>query len=132
MALTLLQKIAAPLVAAWLDVANLWTAHQGFPQQTLTDAATITWDAVTQQNAKVTLGGSRTLGAISNPVAGMTYVLMVYQDATGSRTLNLSNSIYTFPGGTEPVLSTAANAVDMLVFYYDGTKMRGMANKAFS
>lgn len=129
---TLLQKLMAPAVAVWLDVTNIWTKQQGFPQATLTDAATITWDANTQQNAKVTLGGNRTLGAISNAVAGHFYALEVVQDGTGSRTLNLSNAIYTFPGGTEPVMSTAANAVDLLCFYYDGSKMRGVANKAFS
>jgi hypothetical protein len=132
MAQTLLQKALAPVVAVWLDVVNVWTKQQGFPQATLTDAATITWNGETQQNAKVTLGGNRTLDAMSNPVAGHYYTLVCVQDATGNRTLNLSNALYTFPGGTEPVLSTAANAVDILTFYYDGVKMRGVASKAFS
>jgi hypothetical protein len=102
------------------------------PLATLTDAATITWDGSTQQVATVTLGGSRTLGAISNPIAGATYILIVVQDGTGSRTLNLSNAIYKFPGGVEPTLSTAAGAIDVLSFIYDGTSMLGAIQKAFS
>lgn len=101
-------------------------------QATLTDAATITWNGATQQCATVTLGGNRTLDAISNPKPGATYILRVVQDGTGSRTLNLSNAIYKFPGGTEPTLSTAPGAIDVLSFYYDGTSMLGAIQKAFS
>jgi hypothetical protein len=113
-------------------IGTTYLAQQGVQQVSLTDAATITWDAETQQCATVTLAGNRTLGAITNARPGFTYLLRVVQDATGGRTLNLSNAIYKFPGGTEPTLSAAPNAIDVLSFYFDGTAMLGSMQKALS
>ena len=53
------------------------------------------------------------------------------QDGTGSRTLAY-NAIYKWPAGVAPVLSTAANAIDILTFVSDGTNMYGVAQKAFA
>lgn len=127
--------LAAAVTKGGIGIAtlntNTWVQQQGFARQTLTDAATITWDGQTQQTAVVTLGGNRTLGAISNQVAGFTYILFVIQDGTGSRTLAY-NAIYKWPAGVAPVLSTAANAIDILTFVSDGTSMYGVAQKAFA
>jgi hypothetical protein len=114
------------------DIGTTYESQQGVAVATLTDAATIAWNAETQQAAKVTLGGNRTLGAIANPRAGFTYILIVVQDGTGSRTLDLSDAIYKFPGGTEPTLSTAAGAIDVLSFVFDGTSMLGAIQKGFA
>lgn len=95
----------------------------GTPQtpQTLTDGATITWTRSSGLNAKVTLGGNRTL-AISGIVSGDYGTLQVNQDGTGSRTLALpSGSLVVGGGGGAITLSTAANSKDILTFYYDGT-----------
>ena len=99
--------------------------------QTLTDAASITWDMATSPVAKVTLGGNRTLAAPTNLVDGGTYILRVIQDGTGSRTLAY-DAVFKWPGGTAPVLSTAINAIDILTFVSDGTNLYGAAQKAFS
>lgn len=89
--------------------------------QTLTDGATVTWNLNKGINAVVTLGGNRTLD-ITNPVAGMTGILKVIQDATGSRTLSLpANSKVINGGGGAVTLTTTAGATDILSFYYDGT-----------
>jgi hypothetical protein len=88
--------------------------------ETLTDAATVEWDTLGAPyvQAKVTLGGNRTLD-IQNQVAGAHGVLMVIQDGTGSRTLTLDGSnLHTI------TLSTAASAVDLLGWWYDGTTIR--------
>ena len=87
-----------------------YTEAQSFTLTTLTDAANIQWDLTTNQVAQVTLGGSRVLDAPSGQVAGSTYILIVKQDDSGSRTLNTAASAYKFPGGTSPTLSTGANA----------------------
>lgn len=110
---------------------NTWTQEQGFATATLTDAATISWNLQTQQTAKVTLGGNRTLGAPTNMVDGFTYILRVIQDGTGSRTLAY-NAVFKWPGGAAPVLSTAAGAIDILTFVSDGTNMYGAIQKAFA
>ena len=106
------------------DVVTSFTAQQNFGEATLTDGATINWNLNTQQAAKVTLGGNRTMAAPTNLVAGGTYVLRVIQDGTGSRTITW-NSVFKWAGGTAPTLSTGANAVDILTFISDGTNMYG-------
>jgi len=91
-----------------------------FPEATLTDGATITLNAGTQQVSKVTLGGNRTLSAPTNGVAGQFISIAVIQDATGSRTLTW-NSAYIFTGATAPTLTTTINKADVFVFRYNGT-----------
>ena len=70
-----------------------------------------------------TIGGNRTLQAPTNAVVG-TSVLRLTQDGTGSRTVTW-NAIFKWSSGAAPVLSTAANAVDVLAFIYDGTSIYG-------
>lgn len=79
--------------------------------QTLTDAATIAWDADLGFNARVTLGGNRTMGAPTNLQDGLTYTLAIVQDGTGSRTLSW-NAIFEWGSGGAPTLSTGASKVD--------------------
>ena len=112
--------------------AREYTKTQNFNMTTLSDGANISWDLSQNQVATVTLAGNRTLDAPSNQVAGATYILIVKQDGTGSRTLNTSASSNMFPGVTEPTLSTGANAVDILTFVSDGSSMFGVAQLNFS
>jgi hypothetical protein len=84
----------------------------------LTDAATVAVDLSLANYYTLTLGGSRTLGAPSNQNAGQSGVIVITQDGTGSRTLAY-NSVWKFPGGTAPTLTTTANAVDVLVYYVE-------------
>lgn len=90
-------------------------------ESTLTDEATISWDASTNPVAKVTLGDNRTIGAASNGQAGQFISLLVIQDATGFRTLTW-NAAYEFKDATAPVLTTTASKGDIFVFRYNGTK----------
>jgi hypothetical protein len=108
-----------------------WTGQQTFTEATLTDGANIAWALNTQQAAKVTLGGNRTLDAATNQVAGGVYVLRIIQDGTGSRTLSF-NANYLFPNGTDPTLSTGASDKDVLVCTSDGTNMFCVINQDFS
>jgi hypothetical protein len=98
--------------------ANIIAKQYGSAVQTLVDAATVAWDGALGQNAQVTLGGNRTLGAISNPVNGTLYRLRVIQDGTGGRTLAF-NAAYLF--GTSASLTLAAGGWSNLAFLYDGT-----------
>lgn len=115
---------------ACLGQSNTFTKQQGFAQATLSDGATISWDASVAQSAAVTLGGNRTLANPTNAIGGFTYILKVIQDGTGSRTLSYGAN-YKWPNGTAPVLSTTAGAYDILGFYYDGTYMNGTFAKNF-
>ena len=91
-----------------------------FPEATLTDGATVTWDASTAPVCKLTLGGNRTLSAPTNGATGQFISIAVIQDATGSRTLTW-NSAYEFTGDTAPTLTTTVSKADVFVFRYNGT-----------
>ncbi len=103
---------------------GVWSNGTNPAFQTLTDGATITWTVTkfhNSQNARVTLGGDRTL-AFSGLLEGMSGKLIVTQDSNGSRTLTLPGGSKTPNGGNGIItLSSAADAVDLLEWYYDGT-----------
>ena len=86
-----------------------------FPEATLTDGATITWDTSTAPVCKLTLGGNRTISAPTNGVTGQFISIAVIQDATGSRTLTW-NSAYEFTGDTAPTLTTTVSKADLEKF----------------
>ena len=98
-----------------------FTAAAVAPEATLTDASTVTWNALTQSVAKVTLGGNRTIGLASGGVAGAFISILVIQDGTGSRTVTW-NAAYEFTANTAPTLTTTANLGDLFVFRYNGAK----------
>ena len=91
-----------------------------FPEATLTDGATVTWDVSTAPVCKLTLGGNRTLSAPTNGLTGQFISIAVIQDGTGSRTLTW-NSAYEFTGDSAPTLTTTINKADLFVFKYNGT-----------
>lgn len=117
-------------IAIDLTSVNAWTGQQYFAEATLTDGANIDWNVNTQQTAKVTLGGNRTMNAPTNLKAGGTYILRVIQDGTGGRTITW-NAVFKWPGGTAPTLTTTANAIDIITFVSDGTNMNGVAQTDF-
>jgi hypothetical protein len=91
--------------------------------QSLIDASTISWNPTLGLNASVTLAGNRALSFSSTPVAGSYGTLVVTQDGTGGRTLILPSTTNLVLGSnatTTIALSAAANAKDILNFYYDG------------
>lgn len=86
--------------------------------QALVDGNSITIDGNTGFNFHVTLGGNRTLANPTNMKSGQSGVIIVTQDATGGRTLSYGSN-WKFAGGasTGGVLSTAANAVDVISYF---------------
>ena len=105
------------------DIADdlITSAKLNYSESTLTDQATITWDASTQDVCKVTLGGNRTLAAPTNNTTGQFISILVIQDGTGSRTLTW-NAVFEFASDTAPTLTTTAAKGDVFVFRYNGSK----------
>ena len=105
------------------DVADdlITSAKLNYSETTLTDQATITWNASTEDVAKVTLAGNRTLGSASSGTTGQFISLLIIQDGTGSRTLTW-NAAYEFASDTAPTLTTTAAKGDVFVFRYNGSK----------
>jgi hypothetical protein len=64
---------------------------------------------------------------MTNAIAGRTYTLIVKQDGTGSRTLSYGNQYFT-SGDTTPVLSSTANAVDILQFLAESSTVFHLIN----
>lgn len=99
------------------------TINANVSSQTLTDAATVSWDVSLGQVAYVTLGGNRIIGAPTNLKVG-TYILHVIQDGVGGRTLTW-NSVFKWPAGVAPTLTTTASRRDLFSFVSDGTNLYG-------
>jgi len=57
--------------------------------------------------------------------------LVLKQDGTGSRLATWPAAVL-WPDGTAPTLSTGANDIDIVSFYYDGTNYFGNSSKDFS
>lgn len=116
-------KQPAPEVLTASDITDniITSAKLAYSEATLTDGATIDWNAETQDVCKVTLAGNRTLNAPTNGTTGQFISILVIQDSTGSRTLTW-NAVYEFASDTAPTLTTTANLGDVFVFRYNGTK----------
>lgn len=98
------------------NAVQSFSAAQRGTYVTLTDAATVAIDLSQGNHFQVTLGGNRTIGAPTNVVAGQSGVIRLVQDGTGSRTASW-NSVFKFPGGTAPTLTTTASAVDLVAYH---------------
>jgi hypothetical protein len=105
----------------------------------LTDGATVTWAlaGTLVSSAALTFtahSGSRTLN-ITGAVSGGEYKLWLKQDSTGGEGLTLGTGCawkVSNNGGGAVTPSTFANAVDMLVFTFDGTNCYANFNQAFN
>ena len=93
-----------------------------------TGAATLTPDVAAGTIYNYTLTGNITISALGNAVAGSGATLILTQDATGNRLLT---STMKFLGGTK-TLSTAANAIDIMSVFYDGTTYYATLGKGFA
>lgn len=81
----------------------------------LTPGATVNVDMSTGFNFSLAMGGNYTLANPTNTKNGQCGSIIITQDGTGSRTLAYGSN-WKFVGGTDPTLSTAANAVDVLEY----------------
>lgn len=128
--------VVRPGEGVWLRLVGLYwqpvgLAH-GDGQQTLTNAATITFDVSIARNATVTVDSSRILN-VTNATSGDRGVLRVIQDTSESTLqfsaiqLNGAAGNVWIPGGKTAALSTLLVAADeesdLLGWYYDGSKL---------
>jgi hypothetical protein len=81
-----------------------------------------TLDFATADVFTVTLTGNCTF-TFSNPIAGVTYHLVLLQDGTGSRTVVWPT--VKWAGGAAPVLTTTVAKSDIVTLFYDGTSYYG-------
>lgn len=96
------------------------------PTDNATAASAITIDGTQSKTARRQLTGNVTATISGTPTAGLAFsvTLILVQDATGGRTVTWPAAIK-WPGGVKPVLSTAANAIDVVTIFWDGTEWVG-------
>ncbi|MBW8814042.1 MAG: hypothetical protein JF588_11510 [Caulobacterales bacterium] len=112
----LFAAVAADVLAAVSALAGVTpkALKDALAPYALTDAATVTPDGHNGLDFTWTIGGNRTLGAITNTYPGATGAIQITQDGTGSRLLAVAGA-WKRDGGLA-VLSTAAGAVDELTY----------------
>ena len=99
------------------SVAQTFTAPQRGGVVSVGSSASITLNFSTGNNFATTLNVSATLTP-ANQTAGQHGVYVITQDGTGGRTMAF-DSVFKFPGGIAPSLTTTAGAVDVLVYYVE-------------
>lgn len=78
-----------------------------------TFGATTTFNFQTFINTAVTMTGNITTQTLQNVIAGKAGTIRFIQDATGSRS-TVWSTVFKFPGGTTPTLTTTPAAIDVL------------------
>ena len=80
--------------ASWRRQGDVepWRGQQYFAAQDYRSVpASFSWDCGADQVLQVTLSANSTISFPTNAQRGATYILVVKQDATGSRTLSYTN-----------------------------------------
>lgn len=95
-------------------VETLFSANTG-------TAITVNLANGTVQN--LTLTGNATI-TMPTAVAGKSFIIMLRQDGTGSRSVTWSTVVW--PGGTAPTITGTADKMDMYSFFSDGTDWYGV------
>lgn len=133
-------NIAAKNDGTPAKISNPYGDNLVLPGQTLAaavgvvstpDGATVTLNAGSASGFALTLTQATSL--IANPVGltpGQTITVVVKQDATGGR-LATFGSLWKFKGGAK-TLSTAANAIDKITAFYDGTNLLANLDAAYA
>lgn len=67
----------------------------------------------------------------ANAKTGASYILEVRQDSATPRDINWPADV-TWPSASVPIISVAANAVDIFTLWYNGTNYRAVAIQAFA
>tara|TARA_R110002073_G_scaffold14015_6_gene58193 strand:- start:1776 stop:2690 length:915 start_codon:yes stop_codon:yes gene_type:complete len=78
-------------------------------------SSAVSLDFSTGNNFTTILNGNVSIANPTTPQPGQSGIIYIRQDGTGSRTMSF-NSSWDFAGGTAPTLSTAADAVDALIY----------------
>ena len=107
-------------------------AHSiGFTQQVATGDGTTTIDFRLGNKFKFTFGAQNETFTFTAPSNPCNLVLVMKQDATGSRTATWPATVK-WAGGSAPTLTTAANSIDIIALYYDGSSYFSVSTLNFS
>jgi uncharacterized membrane protein len=109
--------VAIDSTVATRNSANVFTVAQyGVTPAESNITGSVTLNFSTSQNFLVKATGNVTLANPSTETIGQSGIIVLIQDATGSRTLSLGTD-YETAGGAGLTISTAANAVDIIPYF---------------
>ena len=103
----------------------------GFTQQAVTGDGTDAIDWRLGNKFFFTFGAFNETLTFTNPSNPCSLILVLKQDSVGSRIMTWPAAVK-WPGGTAPTLTTGANTIDIIAFYFDGTNYYGVDSLAFS
>ena len=113
-------NVAALAIGSTTQVANTKLCVTGqlniVPQNHSAAGATETIDLSVSNEHTVILDENVTL-ALSNPVDGGRYVIVLIQDGTGTNTVAWPSTVR-WPGGITPTITATANKADIVTLYY--------------
>lgn len=107
--------------------SQAFTSMRGNENTTSTTA--VDWNNGNVQ--KFTLNSNPTTFTFSNGNAGGTYMLIIRQNSGGSYTINWPGAV-SWPGGTNPTMTTGSNKHDIYSFVYDGSTYFGAVNQNYT
>lgn len=110
--------VVTAAAGASLTATNTWSAGQRGAVVALTAGSTVSIDFATSNNFSLSPTQSFTLANPTNAVAGQSGVIAITQDGTGSRVISWGTN-FKAAGGTKPVLTTTAGAVDYISYYVE-------------
>ncbi len=137
-ALALKANIASPIFTGTVTTSVINTGalsstsvtaptYASTPKTLSYTGTTINWNPAQGLNAAITLTQNSALNFTAAPPVGTYGTIVLTQDGTGSRTINLptiasvTNKVLGSTSTSTVTLSTAANSKDILNFYFDGT-----------
>jgi len=85
------------------------------PVSVAVSTSSVEYNLATGNNFTTVLNANVTFDNPTNPQPGQSGIIYIQQDGTGSRTASFAAN-WEFTGGTAPTLSTAASAVDALIY----------------
>jgi hypothetical protein len=114
------------------NVVTSYSKQQYAAEASLTSSSGhIAWNLDNAQAAVHTATESTQLDNPTNMHAGAWYSFRFIQHASAAKNLTFG-SAYKWPGGVVPTQSNGASAVDIYVFYCDGTNMHGVVQQGFA
>ena len=107
-----------PAAAVSTSSNNTYTKAQRGAVSALVAGSTVASDFAASNNFSLLANQNFTMAFPTNVVAGQSGIIAITQDATGSRAATWASG-WVAAGGSLPVLSTAANAVDYVSYYVE-------------
>lgn len=105
-----------------LTVTNVTVTNYTETLYTANTSTAITVSLTNGTVQQLTLTANATI-TMPTATAGKSFVIMLKQDATGSRTVTWSTVVW--PSGTAPTITTTASKQDIFSFFADGTNWYG-------